>query len=273
MSRMQTSFDKRIVRYEEIHSIRQQDFDAFCSLIDPNKDLSILDLGAGYGACTRELINHYPDAPFAFTLADNSVVQLERSKSEIPVILRGNKSSATVAYVIDNIVESLFSEHSFDVVIAKMVLHEIKRPLQITALKEIRRLLKPNGRLIIWDLYLNSETQSVFQSIITEKDRLCGFETLYRDRHFLTGKEMFESLHGAGFSTIRKEQDILTPVISTNRLKDEFKNDRELLEQWHSFIRDFAINVDQFTLFDLSFRDFGECITMVPPKALVVAQK
>lgn len=270
---IQTSFDKRIVRYEEVHSIRQADFDALCWLIDPSRDKRILDLGAGYGACTRELIKHYPEADFSFTLADNSEVQLGRSRLEIPETLKVYHSPSTVDYVVDDIIQTQFAEELFDVVIAKMVLHEIKKPLQLVALQQIRRLLRPNGKLIIWDLYLNKETQSFFQSIITEKDRLCDFETLYSDRYFLTGKEMFELLNQAGFSGIQKEQDILTPVITKNRLRDEFKNNRVLLESWHLFIRTLASRVDRFTLFDLSFRDFGEYVSLIPPKALVMAHK
>ena len=270
---MQTSFDKRIVRYEEVHSIQQSDFDSLCSLVDPSKDRRILDLGAGYGACTRELIRHYPTAEFEFTLADNSAVQLERSRSEIPEAVRTYNSPSKVAYTVDDILETRFADESFDVIVAKMLLHEIRESLQLRALEEMRRLLKPDGRLIIWDLYLDHHTRDFFQSIISEKDRLCEFETLYRDRHFLIGTELFDLLNRAGFTDLRKEREILSPVISKNRLRDEFGNDRLLLERWHSFIRKLARSADLFTLFDLSFSDFGEYLSLVPPKALVSAHK
>lgn len=270
---MQTSFDKRIVRYEEIHSIRQEHFDTLCSLVNPFKNQNILDLGSGYGACTRELIKHYPNNKFIFTLTDNSEVQLERSKKEIPKIILESNSPSEVIFDSDDITKSKFDDNSFDVIIAKMVIHEINKKDQLSALKEIIRLLKPGGKFIFWDLYLNNDTQSFFQSIITEKDRLCEFETLYKNRYFLTGKEIFNLFTIAGFNGITKEEDIMTPLITSNRLKDEFKNDKSLLQKWHSFILDKAKNTDPYILFNLSFKDFGGYMEITPPKAIITAYK
>lgn len=270
---MITSFDKRIVRYEEIHNIRQEHFDTLCSLINPFDGQNILDLGSGYGACTRELIKHYPNNKFVFTLTDNSDVQLSRSKTEIPQILLDNNSASIVNFDSDDIVKSKFDDNTFDVIVAKMVIHEINKNDQLTALKEIFRLLKPGGKFIFWDLYLNSDTQDFFQSIITEKDRLCEFETLYRNRHFLTGKEIFSLFIDAGFSNTTKEEDIMTPLITMNRLKDEFKNDKVLLDKWHTYILNKAKNTDPYILFNLSFKNLGEYLIITPPKAIITANK
>lgn len=270
---MQTSFDKRLVRYEEIHSIRQEHFNTLCSLVDPNSNQQILDLGSGYGACTRELIKYYPKNEFVFTLTDNSPVQLERSKEEIPQIIVSYNSPAKVNFISDDIVNSIFKDNTFDVIIAKMVIHEIKKDEQLKALKEVYRLLKPGGKFILWDLYLNSDTQSFFQSIIAEKDRLCGFDTLFNNRYFLTGREIFTLLTQSDFFGISKEEDILTPVITINRLSSEFKNDKLLLQMWHSYILEKAENTDPYILFNLSFKNRGEYFMITPPKAIIVAHK
>jgi ubiquinone/menaquinone biosynthesis C-methylase UbiE len=269
----QTSFDMRIVRYEDIHSIRQEHFDTLCSLVNPFINQKILDLGSGYGACTRELIKHYPSNKFIFTLTDNSDVQLERSKKEIPQIIQNSNSPSLVNYDLDDITTSKFSDNTFDVIIAKMVIHEINKNDQLNAIKEIFRILKPGGKLIYWDLYLNHDTQLFFQSIITEKDRLCGFETLCKNRYFLTGKEILDYLLAAGFSKIIKEEDIMTPVVTSKRLKDEFKGDESLLNQWHNYIHDMAKNTNPYILFNLSFKDFGTYLSITPPKAIITAFK
>lgn len=270
---MKTSFDKRIVRYEEIHSIKQEHFDTLCSLVDPFDGQKILDLGSGYGACTRELVKFYPQYKFIFTLSDNSDVQLNRSKIEIPKIFIEQNSSSVVNFITDDIVYSKLEDNTFDVIIAKMVIHEINKNQQLNALEEIYRILKPGGKFIFWDLYLNNETKSFFQTIIKEKDRLCEFDTLCNNRNFLTGCDIYNLFSKTGFKNILKEEDIMTPVITANRLKDEFKNDINLLERWHSFIIEKAKYTDPYILFNLSFKNFGDYMMITPPKAIITAYK
>lgn len=270
---METSFDKRIVRYEEIHNILQEDFDFLCNLINPKKDQLILDLGAGYGSCTREIIKRYSKNKFNFILTDNSDVQLNRAKSEIPKSILDYNSPSDATFILDDITNSNLSKDTFDIIIAKMVIHEINRSKQLSALKEIYRLLKPGGKLIIWDLYLHNDNQKFFQSIISQKDKLCKFDTLYKNRYFLTGKEIFNNLTLANFKIITKEKDIMTPLTTYNRLKDEFNNDRCLLDLWHLFILEEARKANPFILFDLSFKYNGEYISLTPPKAILTAIK
>ena len=270
---IETSFDKRIVRYEEIHSIKQEHFDVLCSLLNPIDNQKILDLGAGYGACTREILRHYPNVKFFFTLADNSAVQLERAKREIPQIILDNDSPSSINFELDNIINSKFADDSFDIIIAKMVLHEINKGSQLSALKEIYRILKPNGKFIFWDLYLDNDSREFFQTIINEKDRLCGFDTLYRNRYFLTGKEIFDLFELAGFCKATKELDLMTPIITSKRLKEEFSNNSLLLNEWNTFIREKAKITDPYILFNLSYKDCNEYLMLVPPKAIVTAHK
>lgn len=270
---MKSSYDNRIVRYEEIHSIKQEHFDLLCSLVDPKDKLEILDLGSGYGSCTRELIKKYPKYRINYTLTDNSDVQIQRSKAEIPQILKACESNSIVNYEYDDIVRSKFQDNSFDIVISKMVIHEIKKEKQIDAFKEIYRILKPGGKLIFWDLYLNNYTQAFFQEIVKEKDRLCGYETLYNNRYFLRGDEIFKLLKFSNFQNIQKVEDILTPVITSNRLKSEFRNNIGLLNEWHSYISEKAKLTDPFILFNLSYRSHGDWYSITPPKAIITAIK
>jgi ubiquinone/menaquinone biosynthesis C-methylase UbiE len=268
---MATSFDKRIVRYEEIHSIKEEQWDQFCSLIPSINGSNILDIGAGYGSCTREVVKRNLDVSFKITLSENSEVQLARAKSELPKLIEGSKSK--VDFVYDDITSSNFENNSFDIVMCKMVIHEINPKKQLSAFKEIYRILKPNGFVVYWDLFLNDITKPIFSKVILEKDRLCGFKTLVKNRNFLKSQTTFNYFAEAGFKNLTKKFDIMSPVISSNRLKDEFKGDEKLLEKWHSYIRNLANHSDPFLLFNLSYIDNGKCLTFTPQKVIIKACK
>ena len=52
-------FDSRLVRYEDIHSITDTDFDELVKIIDAKQGDTILDAGCGYGAVTREILKRF----------------------------------------------------------------------------------------------------------------------------------------------------------------------------------------------------------------------
>lgn len=266
---MKTSFDKRIVRYENLHNISQHHFDLMTSLIPSNDSTKILDLGSGYGACTREILRKYPSIKFDFYLSEKSSIQLNRSISEISELIDDLKSPSKVFFEKDDIIKSNFSDNTFDIVISKMVIHEINQLNQKNALKEIYRILKPGGKFIYWDLFLDKSVRNFFQEIIREKDRLCRFDTLVRDRYFLTKKEIFSYLTEVGFDNINKVADILSEISTMNRLSEEFHNDRIKINEWHTFIRSKGKNVSPFILFMLKYEDCVDHIKLTPHKVII----
>lgn len=53
-------FDKRIVEYENIHSIKQKDFDKLIDAINPQQNEKILDAMAGYEAVAKGVLIREP---------------------------------------------------------------------------------------------------------------------------------------------------------------------------------------------------------------------
>src|ERR1039457_4141305 len=98
-----TSFDQRIVRYEDIHSIQPSDFIALVDAAQIHGRCRILDCGCGYGAVTREVLlatereRLSGAANLAIDLIDESAVQVERAKRELAPWLHA--TGVTLAFI------------------------------------------------------------------------------------------------------------------------------------------------------------------------------
>lgn len=264
------SFDVRIVRYEYIHSIKDEFFDELVKTANPQHGQNILDAGCGYGAVTREILKRAKNKKINCFLADANHTQLLRAKEELGKI---DAHKSEIKFFIDNLVDTKFEENTFDTIIAKMVIHEIPLKKQQQAIKNAYRILKPNGKLIIWDMALDNDTQHFIQEIIRMKDKLAGFKTLEKNRYFLRFDEIKALLSNAGFKKAKKEYQILSPVITHKRLEQEFGNSKVKLNKWHNFIRKKASETNSIILNKLKFTDEGESISFVPPKAIITAIK
>lgn len=264
------SFDVRIVRYEYIHSIKDEFFDELVRIVDPQNGQNVLDAGCGYGAVTREILKRIKNKKLNCFLSDANYIQLKRAKEELENI-DGYKSETK--FFIDNLIDTKFEENTFDTIIAKMVIHEIPAQKQQKAIDNTYRILKQNGRLIIWDMALDDDTQNFIQEVIRMKDKLAGFKTLEKNRYFLRFDEIKTLLLNAGFKKIKKEYEIVSPVITHKRIDQEFGNNKVKLNKWHNFIRERAERIKPDTLKRMEFKDEGESISFVPPKAIITAIK
>jgi ubiquinone/menaquinone biosynthesis C-methylase UbiE len=265
------SFDVRIVRYEYIHSIKDEFFEELVKIANPKSNEYILDAGCGYGSVTREILKRKKDKKLICFLADSNHTQLLRAKEELTNFNNTHKSE--LKFYIDNLIDTKFKENTFDTIIAKMVIHEIPFKKQQQAIENAYRILKPGGKLIIWDMALDAKTQKFIQEIIRMKDKLAGFKTLERNRYFLRFDEIKTLLSNSGFSKVKNEYKITSPVITHKRLEQEFGNDILKLNKWHKFIREKAKELEPKILKQLQMEDSGDSISFVPQKAIITAVK
>lgn len=268
---LRKGYDIRIVPYEEIHSIRPQDFETLVRVINPQPGDYILDAGAGYGAVTREVVLRSKTDDLRFCVLDISPVQLKRGIRNLERKLGGVFVHEHVRFVQDSLLHPACEDSSFDKAAAKMVIHEIPRYLQPQALKEIFRVLKPNGKLVVWDLMLDGLTQKFFQDVIRKKDELAGFQYLAKYRYFLREDEWVELLTVAGFTEIKKEADVFYELHTNKRLGAELGGDEQKLLEWHEFIRERVKELPAEVQEKLRFKDRGNDITFIPPKAIYSA--
>lgn len=266
-------FDIRIVRYEEIHNISSADFSILENIVDINNNEKILDVGAGYGAVTRELIKRNKNKNTEYFLTELSNVQLQRAKVELPKHFGEDVTNKYVKFSMDNIVNSQLIDNYFEKVVAKMVIHEIKQEYQQYAINQIYRILKPNGKFIIWDIILDEGIQTLYQSIIRKKDKLAGFEDLASNRYFFRKTDLEQMLQNAGFKNIKQEVFLPYKLNTHKRLETELKNDKIKLSEWNNFIREEVNKLPGEIKTKISYCDEGENISLIFPKAIYSAYK
>lgn len=98
----------------------------------------VLDLGCGTGTLIERLMHLTPTA-FFYGL-DTSVEMLSVAQQKLPSLVELSVGSAD---------ELPFSNESFDVVVSTNAFHYLRNPSQV--IQEIKRVLKPEGRLVITD--------------------------------------------------------------------------------------------------------------------------
>ena len=226
-------YDIRIVRYEDIHNITEDQFYKLSRAVSPKNGDLILDAGCGYGAVSREIIRQTPiSGGLKFHLLDKSSVQIARARKE-----KFPSSAHSMEFIQGDILEHTLDNKKYDKIVSKMMLHEIPSNFQLDALKRLFNLLKPGGKLIIWENKLDDASEVFFKAVIGKKDELAGFHTLKKNRNFLTKKQLFNLLEKAGFSNIKEEYELDYRLATGKRLDPEFKGDPIKLQKWNKFIR------------------------------------
>ncbi|MCO6441129.1 MAG: malonyl-ACP O-methyltransferase BioC [Nitrococcus mobilis] len=101
----------------------------------------ILDIGAGTGATTRQLMQRYPRA--RFIALDIAPAMLRRARRRAPLLQRLRCACADA--------ESLpFAAGSFDLVFSNLTLQWVNDPERV--FREVQRVLRPNGLLLFTSL-------------------------------------------------------------------------------------------------------------------------
>jgi len=270
------TFDSRIISYENIHSITEEQKDALLHAVNLQEGEKVLDACCGYGSVTNWLIGVESNANFY--LSDASYVQLQRAEENLP---------ESCTFSLADTKELPYEENFFDKVVLKMGLHENSFSKQKDIVDELFRVLKPGGILIVWELYLNEENQVIFQDFIRKKDELSGFTKLVERRYFQRKDEIKKFLDEAGFINF-KEELVFNPELHTKvRFKElvsrEMKEsgDQEMtddiktlaqsrLNELNDFLR--ALSDEQKEIIEME--DLGDDIVVRNiEKGIVVAQK
>ena len=258
---MQQGFDTRIVSYEYIHSVTPEDFAKLIEAIDPHDGEYILDAMCGYGAVGKGVLEKASNANVWFL--DESEIQINRAKENVPTMDPSH-------FIIDSLPHDNFGDEYFDKIAIKMGLHEVSLQQHLAVLKEFHRIIKQAGKIIVWDIMLNDESQSLFQDVIRKKDELAGFDLLVKERYFFREEEFIRNAQNAGFKTITDFHKITSNYSSKRRLESELKGDVTKLEELNNFIR------TRFTLelkAKLEFKDLGDDVTFKIPKKIFILQK
>lgn len=150
---------------------------------------SVLDVGCGTGGVT---------IPAKQRVGKTGAASGIDPAPEMITVAR--KKAMRAALEIDfrvGVIESLpYADGSFDVVTSSLMMHHLPHELQLKGLSEVRRVLKPGGRLLIADM---------LRLRASLHDRLFALLTLHGGQAQRFGiQDLPESLKGAGFENIQQ---------------------------------------------------------------------
>ncbi len=111
--------------------------------------IEVLDIGAGYGFVTEEVLHAFPHA--RVTLQDYSDLMLARAREHLA------KSRAQLSFVLADLTDPTWSERvggPFDLIVSAIAIHNLRKLDIIAACyRAIAQLLKPGAPFLDYDLF------------------------------------------------------------------------------------------------------------------------
>jgi len=115
---------------------RVKDLATLRSIVDPSSELRLLDIGGGAGAATER-----------FASGCGEIVVLEPDPRKVAL---GRTLRSTIRFEEGHAESLPFPDESFDRVVSVVAFHHMED--QDKALAEMRRVLRPDGRLVVVEM-------------------------------------------------------------------------------------------------------------------------
>ncbi|GKZ26769.1 type I Iterative Polyketide synthase (PKS) [Aspergillus brasiliensis] len=154
--------DDLLTRFYQDQAFREMT----CSLADVVSQLAfrfprmkILEVGAGTGSATREVLDRIGRDYHSYTYTDISAAFFEAAESTF--VANKDRFIYQVLNLEQDPTEQGFTEHAYDLIIASNVLHATSSLSK--TMTHVRRLLKPGGRVVVMEL---SDAEDVAVSTI-----------------------------------------------------------------------------------------------------------
>lgn len=154
----------------------------------------ILDIGSGLGAPALYLAEHYNTNVVG---AEPQEWMVERANANLKDVQDKLKGSASFVVLEDPSNLRLFSDAFFDVIFSKEALLHVPLVLKEGFFREIYRVLKPGGSIVILDWLHSSPNYSLSTRKMMEMDGVAF--------HLITPDEYLTALDNAGFDGITME--------------------------------------------------------------------
>jgi len=177
-----------------------------------NGDETILDIGCGDGKITAKI---------ATLLPEGKVVGIDSSESMIKTAKQAYSDISNLSFKIADAATFTFGQ-KFDYIVSFHVFHYIED--QRSVLQNIKRALKPNGKVIIVTTspMEKSSVESFFNAIKPDSKWWIATENRRKSYYPKTAKEFEELLEQSGFKI--KNIEVILKKINFDSLEDASKN-------------------------------------------------
>ncbi len=129
--------------------------------------LNILDVGCGTGNLTYKILN---------SKNINSITGIDYSKIALEIASKKNQKHASIIFKYCNLNNGIpFSNEKFDVVVMNNVLYTIDIDKREYILREIHRVLKDGGKVILSNININFKPLSIYTSHIKKSFGQIGY--------------------------------------------------------------------------------------------------
>lgn len=175
----------------------------------------ILEVASGTGSLLRQMIGAYPQHKYYGLELSPYYTEFARERLACPSLTLVNDSAESMP----------FRDEYFDVVTCAHLLHELPRGARGNVLREMGRVLRPGGLLVIED----SVQADAPADVRPFQERFAGefHEPFYRD--YLCD-DIGASLHAAGLAVHSSETHFLAKVVVAKRA--ESKSTSRLARRW-----------------------------------------
>lgn len=254
------AYEVRNADYAIVHSESDEDFNQFLDALDIKDGEKVIDMGGGYGGIFIRLLQKYPQLTFEYDLLDGGFFQLKKGQDKIDQLLNSTENKSVVRYLHQDATQLDLPAEYYDLVICKMFLHEIPAVYKHDLIANLYRIVKPGGRIVVWNPDLNEYDHEFFTHVIKKKDELAGFESMVQNRHFLLNSDLCALMEAAGFVDFCKPLMFDYHLRTSHRLNEEFAGDHEKLVTWNEYILKIADKLDGDTRNKLNLQISGDDI-------------
>lgn len=159
--------------------------------------MSLIELGSGPGFITESLLTLVPNSPITCLEIDPTL--LKQAEQYLP-----NKANHRLHFVEGSVMNIRLADNSFDFAYARLLFQHLPDP--IGAAKEIWRILKPSGKIVIYDI--DDEIFGLIQPPIPEFAAILekyGQAQSARGGNRRVGRSLWRILKAAGFCNLDLE--------------------------------------------------------------------
>lgn len=162
----------------------------------------VLDAGCGVGGSSIYLARHFDCKPTGISLSDKQIEKCRENAEKHGV-------ANLCTFDQQNYLETPYPDHTFDVVWAiESVCYAFDK---LDFLKEAYRILKPGGRLVVADFFVNEMEADSDQAVLVKK-----WTETWAIQAYANKDKFYQQMNDAGFVDLKKK-DISKNVLKTIR--------------------------------------------------------